>query len=93
MGSPPHTRGPPHDILQHRWRIRLTPAYAGTTLNELQSKVMGEAHPRIRGDHDAPDSAAVLARGSPPHTRGPLGAVLALSLIDGLTPAYAGTTH
>ena len=51
LGSPPHTRGT--QFLQHLFGRSpgITPAYAGNTPRQKESRTMRRDHPRIRGEH------------------------------------------
>ena len=50
-GSSPHTRGARRLDPEHHHRIRIIPAYAGSTHRHLESTGVPEDHPRIRGEH------------------------------------------
>ena len=52
-----------------------------------------QVHPRIRGEYSIMSSIALLALGSPPHTRGILLCKLRVVFAEGFTPAYAGNTE
>ena len=92
LGSSPHTRGAlsvPHGS---KPRIRIIPAYAGSTPTAPSTRWTCTDHPRIRGEHVSPPNGDSKKRGSSPHTRGALvtGHVLRLALR--IIPAYAGST-
>ena len=49
-GSPPPARGGPGFKLGRLSKVRLTPACAGRTLNQVPAGAQHEAHPRLRGE-------------------------------------------
>ena len=49
-------------------------------------------HPRLRGEHECVEERIRLGIGSPPPTRGTLGADIEEVAPRGITPAYAGNT-
>ena len=51
-GSSPHTRGAPAVRAASWRRIRIIPAYAGSTLRSGRASSSIADHPRIRGEHD-----------------------------------------
>ena len=51
VGSSPHTRGARFDGGDGRDGIRIIPAYAGSTPDDVDSLDDVEDHPRIRGEH------------------------------------------
>ena len=91
-GSSPHTRGARYvDMAAYRLD-RIIPAYAGSTLESVPAEEPCWDHPRIRGEHDPCPLALCATVGSSPHTRGaPLDLHLARD-IEGIIPAYAGST-
>ena len=91
-GSPPHGRGPPLEHAEHRGRAGLTPAWAGTTNNEVNREGMVRAHPRMGGDHSMAFHHGKGTAGSPPHGRGPPRRCRRRPDRQRLTPAWAGTT-
>ena len=92
FGSSPHTRGAPLPHYRSACRIRISPAYAGSTpLTDLKS-VGGGDHPRIRGEHDDGAGVVRMGRGSSPHTRGARFRDRALLQLRRIIPAYAGST-
>ena len=70
----------------------IIPAYAGSTHQEIHSSRVDRDHPRIRGEHlyrqESPDNH----QGSSPHTRGALVGTDPVDNIEGIIPAYAGST-
>jgi len=49
-GSPPHTRGILKIISYAAFHIRFTPAFAGNTSLEQDSRLEPKVHPRLRGE-------------------------------------------
>ena len=92
MGSSPHTRGAHRRAVRQRTRVRIIPAYAGSTSTAGTTASRRSDHPRIRGEHK--DSAASLhrQRGSSPHTRGAQGYCRSNPTCWRIIPAYAGST-
>ena len=92
MGSPPPTRGTHRCIGRPLSLPRITPAYAGNTLvGQWYSSQYGD-HPRLRGEHATQLFFSNLFRGSPPPTRGTPLLFISVSVVTGITPAYAGNT-
>ena len=92
-GSPPHTREA-LDVIDDLGRhVRITPAYAGSTLVISWKDYPSRDHPRIRGKHPHTGYHISLHRGSPPHTREARGQISKVSHSGGITPAYAGSTN
>ena len=91
-GSSPLARGPllrrKRDDLSHG----LIPARAGTTLAVTVLPKFIRAHPRSRGDHNRPPTAAKNSPGSSPLARGPPNTRPSRRELVGLIPARAGTT-
>ncbi len=91
-GSPPHTRGAHCPDVDSLSRYRITPAYAGSTVEPLCRSHRCRNHPRIRGEHGLNANALPAGTGSPPHTRGAPMPSHATKLSFRITPAYAGST-
>ena len=91
-GSPPLTRGPPTWSHSSSVCLRITPAYAGTTLSQIFWIPILADHPRLRGDHLPLDVNLNHVVGSPPLTRGPRISGVTIDTSYRITPAYAGTT-
>ena len=72
--------------------LGITPAYAGNTVKIFVKNVTQKDHPRIRGEHAITGIKEYANTGSPPHTRGTLGALSGFGTNEGITPAYAGNT-
>ena len=92
MGSSPHTRGAPGKILLNVGKSRIIPAYAGSTRRDPRRRHPATDHPRIRGEHFTPLTQQQTVRGSSPHTRGALARLSRILEIQGIIPAYAGST-
>ena len=73
-------------------KIRITPAYAGTTQPPYALQKSEEDHPRLRGNYYDQIASGEPAVGSPPLTRELRVSSLFAFASSGITPAYAGTT-
>ena len=69
-GSSPHTRGAPLPYHRGTSRVRIIPAYAGSTRAPARIPHLVQDHPRIRGEHGSPPPSTTAIAGSSPHTRG-----------------------
>ena len=92
FGSSPHTRGARSILNNPIFRIRIIPAYAGSTLALRQAFRSSRDHPRIRGEHSTGPGTAPSPTGSSPHTRGAQPLFLAERRDGRIIPAYAGST-
>ncbi len=92
-GSPPHARGTRLDGAKQRRTVRITPACAGNTPQQIRSSKVLRDHPRMRGEHSAKEIEKHFPQGSPPHARGTQLQVIKLYLQHGITPACAGNTR
>ena len=91
-GSSPHTRGALAGFDAEGGPERIIPAYAGSTVAaEWRPRTLSD-HPRIRGEHPSRSAPPHGRRGSSPHTRGARSGALLLGRVDGIIPAYAGST-
>ena len=92
VGSSPLTRG--KLAANHRLEgiIRLIPAHAGKTADQLHVTTIRRAHPRSRGENPTGAPISIEARGSSPLTRGKPWSLLASGRFPGLIPAHAGKT-
>ena len=79
-------------IIEALPQIRITPAYAGKTFNELIGKVQNADHPRVCGENLDELCKKRCRRGSPPRMRGKLSDLRSSCYSPGITPAYAGKT-
>ena len=91
-GSSPLARGPRRSEEGAEGLAGLIPARAGTTVHGCSPSEEGRAHPRSRGDHEAPLTTETVRQGSSPLARGPLVEVEQFYAGVGLIPARAGTT-
>ena len=91
-GSSPLTRGKPITSQEALDAIRLIPAHAGKTAQDVIRLSRHTAHPRSRGEN-APGIASVNCRqGSSPLTRGKPTRLMAGAAPPRLIPAHAGKT-
>ena len=91
-GSSPHTRGALRHSQGPDRRLRIIPAYAGSTRWRHRCCHGAGDHPRIRGEHAAHGPENRGRRGSSPHTRGARFELVAYFYALGIIPAYAGST-
>ena len=92
FGSSPHTRGALKGSVGKATLEGIIPAYAGSTRMLSPGGVFSADHPRIRGEHHAKAFEAWNVQGSSPHTRGALSVPQRPPALDGIIPAYAGST-
>ena len=92
-GSSPHTRGARESFRQRREDPGIIPAYAGSTHPLLQCAVDRWDHPRIRGEHEFNFACDAELLGSSPHTRGARVSEALFGDLEGIIPAYAGSTR
>ena len=74
------------------FKRRITPAYAGTTENQINHTANTGDHPRLRGNYARAKDYTRTILGSPPLTRELLYKLSICHIKSGITPAYAGTT-
>ena len=91
-GSSPHTRGALSADPAATCRMRIIPAYAGSTSLPQARGAFSWDHPRIRGEHRSPPPSGSGCLGSSPHTRGALLLDVVAGRNVGIIPAYAGST-
>ena len=91
-GSSPHTRGARVRSGPRDRRVRIIPAYAGSTQGLGDPVQHAGDHPRIRGEHGCCLAFVIAASGSSPHTRGAPTLVPVPGPGWGIIPAYAGST-
>ena len=92
QGSSPPTRGALDVVTDRLARVRIIPAYAGSTTSPRAASTRAWDHPRLRGEHVV---AVVIDGGLPgssPPTRGALGGQAGGGGDEGIIPAYAGST-
>ena len=73
-----------------RGSVRITPAHAGKSTNEIFDSCNIWDHPRTRGEKVLLLIQTVAAVGSPPHTRGKAQLQQGCAVQVGITPAHAG---
>ena len=93
QGSSPHTRGAHRRTVRQRPRIRIIPAYAGSTRCAASLTKGPKDHPRIRGEHRRILPRAHPGHGSSPHTRGARRRPRVYPISSRIIPAYAGSTQ
>ena len=71
-------------------RQRITPAYAGKSINLLEPQLAYGDHPRLCGEKSLPEVHWSMILGSPPPMRGKAGFSMYISTRRRITPAYAG---
>ncbi len=93
LGSPPPMRGKVR--FQMRWRVwsRITPAYAGKSIEFLNLNLKEQDHPRLCGEKFLLLVRIPIPLGSPPPMRGKVLHVIFLFESDRITPAYAGKSR
>ena len=91
-GSSPLTRGKPCARLEQDGDRRLIPAHAGKTQPATRCSSTSRAHPRSRGENQAPPAPVWEPPGSSPLTRGKPGTGSTARRTGGLIPAHAGKT-
>ena len=89
-GSPPPMRGKVDLTKYEEIFQRITPAYAGKSVNYFNRQSTIEDHPRLCGEKAAPLRHSIMHKGSPPPMRGKADISAALDHAGGITPAYAG---
>ena len=93
IGSPPPTRGTAVDCNRECLYIRITPAYAGNSIDGRIYGFMDEDHPRLRGEQELTGVILDGCSGSPPPTRGTAEGAHAEGGGSEITPAYAGNSN
>ena len=92
-GSSPHPRGAPSFACSAWFSFGIIPVYAGSTRRLPKPCIRPWDHPRIRGEHYGVDWGFSTDPGSSPHTRGARALGDAYSNLEGIIPAYAGSTR
>ena len=69
-GSPPHARGAATGYGGFTEVAGITPACAGSSMEEADERRFAEDHPRMRGEQRRTASQGLGLLGSPPHARG-----------------------
>ena len=91
-GSSPHTRGAHLHPVNELLKLRIIPAYAGSTEIIVVEDLFSQDHPRIRGEHHLQTWKGWSGNGSSPHTRGARLHGENKRVSRGIIPAYAGST-
>ena len=91
-GSSPHTRGARPAARNRRIHPGIIPAYAGSTAFASSHFALSTDHPRIRGEHGVSAYNFTRQAGSSPHTRGARVFDEDRGQVEGIIPAYAGST-
>ena len=92
VGSSPHARGAPVNLVVLQLHQGIIPACAGSTPSCTDASRPRRDHPRMRGEHIVRHPVLSIVRGSSPHARGALANFCAESLASGIIPACAGST-
>ena len=92
LGSPPRMRGKPNTRNTARKARGITPADAGKTRGQIQTKRAIWDHPRGCGENGFSAYCQLTLAGSPPRMRGKQKIRAASQWIEGITPADAGKT-
>ena len=90
VGSPPPMRGKVVDAVFAIWSTRITPAYAGKSVEICSSSPALRDHPRLCGEKGAAEMMLCGSWGSPPPMRGKAKTLASKRSMRGITPAYAG---
>ena len=90
QGSPPHGRGKDAEFVVTVAGGGITPAWAGKSRTSTGSCHFWEDHPRMGGEKATRRSSWRMRLGSPPRGRGKASAVLPVTPVKGITPAWAG---
>ena len=91
-GSSPHTRGARAHETRRGFSGGIIPAYAGSTAFASSHFALSTDHPRIRGEHGVSAYNFTRQAGSSPHTRGARVFDEDRGQVEGIIPAYAGST-
>ena len=91
-GSSPRMRGAPVDLLERGVAPGIIPAYAGSTSPPRAARGSGRDHPRVCGEHVFSAAVPSSLAGSSPRMRGALVVRARHHLLEGIIPAYAGST-
>ena len=89
-GSPPPMRGKEVTHQAPLLPNRITPAYAGKSLQNIPCTFGFRDHPRLCGEKPALEFCILRPSGSPPPMRGKGHSPSRRMSKDGITPAYAG---
>ena len=90
VGSPPRGRGKGLTASASWTSTGITPAWAGKRRQDVKGYSRVWDHPRVGGEKLGKISAPNIGQGSPPRGRGKVVGLVAHSLAQGITPAWAG---
>ncbi len=90
LGSPPHGRGKVEKRISEYQQARITPAWAGKSIQRHTACSAVQDHPRMGGEKGSMLSNLPVSSGSPPHGRGKVMQVCIATGLRGITPAWAG---
>ena len=90
VGSPPPMRGKESAGDDKQLRVRITPAYAGKSIQLSSYGQEDWDHPRLCGEKSTPPDQGGFKRGSPPPMRGKDNQFRCSNCEIRITPAYAG---
>ena len=85
-------RGKQFGVIEQLSPVRITPAYAGKTVNQRKRLNMEKDHPRVCGENGRRTKKKGALRGSPPRMRGKQNGKAKDRDRLRITPAYAGKT-
>ena len=91
-GSSPHSRGALDPQFEDRLPRGIIPAFAGSTHPAAWGTGARPDHPRIRGEHVLRPIVPDTLAGSSPHSRGALRVHVCARPVEGIIPAFAGST-
>ena len=91
-GSSPHVRGAHYVRRRGRVFAGIIPACAGSTAYCHHGDIVFGDHPRMCGEHVVCATICARLRGSSPHVRGALFALVVGISLAGIIPACAGST-
>ena len=90
QGSPPRMRGKEALVSLIFTSTRITPAYAGKSVNSFLSGASSGDHPRVCGEKSGEQEEVYIPTGSPPRMRGKAYLKVFCLKLMRITPAYAG---
>ena len=93
QGSPPRGRGKGFQISRISSRFRITPAWAGKSVEQKSTPFLFRDHPRVGGEKGHRCDIKRRALGSPPRGRGKDFSAQHPERGRGITPAWAGKSH
>ena len=93
LGSPPRMRGTESAAFSVSSIMGITPAYAGNSCANLNTKRTVWDHPRVCGEQKHVWQSISCSPGSPPRMRGTAARQAACIWLCRITPAYAGNSR